>query len=216
MNTTNKHELPAWRSVGHHTAARAAYERHDNSKPWGELSSNELMHWYDVARSVLDTLAPAPEDAPAGRVEPVGTWLGMGSHARQRYYEKHGKQLPDDTPLYAATSANTAQPSAPAALEDALRVLADIRKDVRSTKFGGLQCDELERQIRAMVPSETTSAPVAVEAMPRLPEPDTTHYMQWGVDRVKYHSVDQIIEFANARVAAALASHAAPAVGSKS
>lgn len=41
--------------------------------------------------------------------------------------------------------------------------------------------------------------------LPKLPEPDTTHYAQWAGDRIKYHSVDQIIEFANARVTAALA-----------
>lgn len=38
----------------------------------------------------------------------------------------------------------------PAWLTEALAVLADIRKDVAKSKFGGLQCDELERQLRAL------------------------------------------------------------------
>lgn len=37
-----------------------------------------------------------------------------------------------------------------------------------------------------------------------LPDPDTTHYAQWAGDRIKYHSPDQIVEYANARVKAAL------------
>ena len=47
--------------------------------------------------------------------------------------------------------------------------------------------------------------PAAPVELPKLPEPDTTHYAQWAGDRIKYHSVDQIIEFANAKVAAAIA-----------
>lgn len=39
----------------------------------------------------------------------------------------------------------------------------------------------------------------------RLPEPDETVYAQWQGEAVKRHSADKIIEFANARVAAALA-----------
>jgi hypothetical protein len=43
-----------------------------------------------------------------------------------------------------------------------LTVLNDIRKDVQGTKFGGLQCDELERQIRALA-SSTAPAPAVPE-----------------------------------------------------
>lgn len=42
-----------------------------------------------------------------------------------------------------------------------------------------------------------------------LPAPDTTHYAQWAGDTIKHHSDDQIYEFANARVKAALASNKA-------
>lgn len=42
-----------------------------------------------------------------------------------------------------------------------------------------------------------------------LPAPDTTHYAQWAGDTIKYHSDDQIYEFASARVKAALASNKA-------
>jgi hypothetical protein len=34
-------------------------------------------------------------------------------------------------------------------LPDAMSLLDDIRKDVRQSKFGGLQCDDLERVLRA-------------------------------------------------------------------
>lgn len=34
--------------------------------------------------------------------EPVTTWLNVGGQARARYFDLHGKQLSDDTKLYAA------------------------------------------------------------------------------------------------------------------
>jgi hypothetical protein len=49
-----------------------------------------------------------------------------------------------------------------------------------------------------------------VHQWPPLPEPDTTHYAPFAGASVRYHSVDQIIEFANARVAAAIAQQQAP------
>jgi hypothetical protein len=47
----------------------------------------------------------------------------------------------------------------------------------------------------------TPSSPV----LPPLPEPDTTWAGNFPGDRVKFHSTDQIYEFANARVRAAIA-----------
>lgn len=47
----------------------------------------------------------------------------------------------------------------------------------------------------------------ALKAVP-MPLPDTTQYAQWQGQPIKYHSLDQIIEFANARVAAALRAQA--------
>jgi len=117
-----------------------------------DLPHTERMGW--IAAYFTEHYA-LPEAAPAERVEAVAVVNSEGDTL------KLSRRLPIGTNLYIITpSANTAQPSAPAALEDALRVLADIRKDVRSTKFGGLQCDELERQIRAVA----ASAPMAVEA----------------------------------------------------
>lgn len=51
-----------------------------------------------------------------------------------------------------------------------------------------------------------------VAAHVTLPTPDTTHYAQWAGDTIKYHSDDQIYEFASARVKAALASNRAAAL----
>lgn len=54
---------------------------------------------------------------------------------------------------------------------------------------------------------EAADAPQAVCNMGTvpLPAPDTTFYAAFEGDKVKYHSVDQLCEYANARVAAALA-----------
>lgn len=48
-----------------------------------------------------------------------------------------------------------------------------------------------------------------VKAVP-LPPPDTTQYAQWKDQPIKYHSVDQIIEFSTARVTHALRNKVQP------
>lgn len=41
---------------------------------------------------------------------------------------------------------------------------------------------------------------------PKMPEPDTTHFSGGARERFKYHSLDQVVEYANARVAHVTAS----------
>lgn len=53
-----------------------------------------------------------------------------------------------------------------------------------------------------MTDRELIAQAEALKAVP-MPLPDTTQYAQWQGQPIKYHSLDQIIEFANARVAAA-------------
>ena len=65
------------------------------------------------------------------------------------------------------------------------------------------KCEEIRSERAAIQPQGKR---------PPLPEPDTTYYAPFGGARLKYHSTDQIYEFANARVRATPAALAAAQV----
>jgi len=66
------------------------------------------------------------------------------------YSVEAARAFPLTDPDGALDAAMGVQPqhAPPAWLDEALSILNDIRKDVRQSKFGGLQCDELERVLR--------------------------------------------------------------------
>lgn len=100
----------------------------------------------------------------------------------------------------------------PAAALTGMQVSLDVSRgdeDATNRIFGevvGVQDSNTGPVILAVESSRNFATPAA--AAPKaveLPEPDTMHYAPYQGALVKYHSPDQIIEFANARARAAVA-----------